>query len=58
MALDIIGFILVSTHVLTIGVIVLWFGFGKPKTMAKFRASFKQHVLGIKAPYPGVRKKG
>jgi hypothetical protein len=57
MALDIIGFILVSTHVLTIGVIVLWFGFGKPKTMAKFRASIKQHVLGIKAPNPGVRTK-
>jgi hypothetical protein len=57
MALDIIGFVLVSTHIITIGIIVLWFGLGKPKTMAKFRTSFKQHVLGIKTPSPGVRTK-
>jgi hypothetical protein len=48
MALDIIGFILVSTHIVTIGIIILWFGLGKPKTMAKFRSSFKHRVLGMK----------
>ncbi len=48
MALDIIGFILVSTHIVTIGIIILWFGLGKPKTMAKFRSSFKQRVLGMR----------
>jgi hypothetical protein len=50
MALDIIGLIIVITHVITIGTILLWIGLGKPKTMDKFRAVFKQQVLGMKPP--------
>jgi hypothetical protein len=57
MTLDIIGFILVSTHIVTIGVIILWFGLGKPKTLAKFNAVFKQQVLGIKKPNPELHSK-
>ncbi len=57
MALDIIGFILVSTHILTVGVIILWFGLGKPKTAAKFRSAFKQHVLGMKNPTSELHSK-
>lgn len=48
MALDIIGLIIVITHVITVGTILLWIGLGKPKTMEKFRAVFKEQVLGIR----------
>jgi len=48
MALDIIGFILVFTHILTVGIIILWFGLGKPKSAAQFWNRFKEQMLGIK----------
>ena len=48
MALDIIGLVIVISHVLAIGTIILWIGLGKPKTTEKFRAAFKEHALGIK----------
>jgi hypothetical protein len=49
MTLDIIGIILVSSHIVTVAVILLWFGLDKPKSMAQFRIRFKKRVLGIKA---------
>ena len=57
MALDIIGFILVSSHVLTVALIILWFGLGKPKSMAQFRTRFKEQMLGIKKRRPELSQK-
>jgi hypothetical protein len=57
MALDIIGFILVSSHIITVAIIVLWFGLGKPKSMAQFRTRFKEQVLGTKKRSPQLKPK-
>ena len=57
MALDIIGFILVSSHVLTVALIILWFGLGKPKSMSQFRTRFKEQMLGIKKRGPEMHSK-
>lgn len=57
MALDIIGFILVSSHVLTVALIILWFGLGKPKSMAQFCTRFKEQMLGVKKRRPEFSQK-
>jgi hypothetical protein len=48
MALDIIGFILLSTHIVAVGIIILWVGLGKPKTVARFRRSLRHEVLEMR----------
>jgi hypothetical protein len=50
MALEIIGFILASSHVLTVAILLLWFGLGKPTSRAQFTNRFKEQMLGIKTP--------
>jgi len=46
--MDIVGAVIVATHLMVIAFFVLWFGFGKPKSVAQFRTIFKEQVFGIK----------
>ena len=48
MVLEVIGLLIVASHVTVIALIVLWFGCGKPKTRAQFWAVIKEQLLGIK----------
>lgn len=48
MALEITGIILAASHLLTIGLLILWFGLGKPKSVAQFWSRFKQDLFGVK----------
>ena len=48
MTLEIIGFVMVASHITVIALIILWFGCGKPKSAAQFWAVFKEQFLGIK----------
>ena len=57
MAIEIIGIVLVATHILAIALIILWFGLGIPKSMAQFRVVFKKQVLGIKNRGPQLHPK-
>jgi hypothetical protein len=47
MFMEVIGFLIVISHVILVACIILWFGLGKPTTMAKFVAQFKLQFLGI-----------
>lgn len=47
MALDVIGFVIVLSHLAVIGCILLWFGLGKPTSWQKFKTLFKRQFLGI-----------
>lgn len=49
--MEVIALLIVLSHVVVIGAILLWFGLGKPKTAAKFRREFKKQFLGIR---PGL----
>ncbi|HTW45253.1 MAG TPA: hypothetical protein VMD58_06875 [Acidobacteriaceae bacterium] len=57
MFLDVVGGIIVATHVIVISMIVLWFASGKPKSWAQFWAVFKEQMLGIKTPKGGPSAK-
>lgn len=46
MGLDIIGGLIVLTHLCVVGSFLLWFGLGKPTSWAKFRAELKKQFLG------------
>lgn len=46
MGLEIIGGLIVLTHLCVVGSFLLWFGLGKPKSWAAFRAEFRRHFLG------------
>lgn len=47
MAMEVIGLLIVLSHGLVIGSLILWFGLGKPTTWPKFCAQFKKHFFGI-----------
>jgi hypothetical protein len=47
MAMEIIGLILVLSHMVVIGMLILWFGLGKPLTAGKFWMRFKAQFLSI-----------
>lgn len=53
MTLEIVGFLLVLTHVATVALLVLWFGLKKPTTFAEFWRRFKREFLSIS---PGSRR--
>ncbi|ACO34394.1 MULTISPECIES: hypothetical protein [Acidobacterium] len=48
-AIEIIGVILATSHVLTVGLIVLWFGLNKPKTLTLFRQRFRAALFPARA---------
>jgi hypothetical protein len=48
-AIEIIGVILATSHVLTVALIVLWFGLNKPKTFALFRQRFRAAMFPARA---------
>jgi hypothetical protein len=50
MVMEVIGFLIVITHLILVATIILWFGLGKPTTMAKFVAQFKLQFFGIGRP--------
>ncbi|MFT4113037.1 hypothetical protein [Silvibacterium sp.] len=47
MALEIVGALIVLSHLMVMGALILWFGLRKPTTMEQFRTRFKQQFLGI-----------
>ena len=40
--MEILGALLVASHILTVTLIILWFGLDKPKNFAAFRQRFRQ----------------
>ncbi|MBT9330899.1 hypothetical protein [Paracidobacterium acidisoli] len=46
MAMEIIGLIIVVSHLMVMGALILWFGLGKPTTAAKFRQRFRAQFFG------------
>jgi len=47
MSLKVLGLILATSHVLTIALIVLWFGLKKPSSAAEFWRRFKREFLSL-----------
>jgi hypothetical protein len=46
MVLEIVGIVIVISHVILIGTIILWFGLGNPTSAKQFRVRFKAQFLG------------
>jgi hypothetical protein len=46
MVLEIVGIVIVISHVILIGTIILWFGLGNPTSMEQFRVRFIAQFLG------------
>lgn len=42
-----LGLALVASHIVTVGLIVLWFGLGKPKSAAEFWKRFRKEFLSL-----------
>ncbi|MDE1155557.1 MAG: hypothetical protein PW735_07465 [Acidobacteriaceae bacterium] len=57
MALDIIAFLVVASHVLAIGLIILWFGLGKPKSRAELWNHLTRRNMGPRKPARSVVSK-
>lgn len=55
--MEIVGLVIVVTHVIVMATFILWFGLGSPKTMAQFRTKFKEQMLGGKRREPEVSHK-
>jgi hypothetical protein len=55
--MEIVGLVIVITHVIVMGAFILWFGLGSPRTMAEFRAKFKEQMLGGKKRGPELSPK-
>jgi hypothetical protein len=47
MALEVIGFLIVVTHLMVVAAFILWFGLRKPTTGAEFWMRFKAEFFGI-----------
>ena len=47
MALEVIGFLIVVTHLMVVAAFILWFGLRKPTTGTEFWMRFKAEFLGI-----------
>ena len=47
MVVEVFGVVLALSHVVTIGIIVLWFGLGKPRTKQEFWRRFKREFLSF-----------
>jgi hypothetical protein len=47
MVMETIGLILVLSHMMVIGALILWFGLGKPLTAEKFWMRFKAQFLSM-----------
>lgn len=47
MDMEIVGLVIVLTHFIVIGSIVLWFGLGKPTSWGKFTTEFKRQFFGV-----------
>lgn len=45
--MEIIGIVIVASHLVVIGTIVLWFGLRKPSTVAEFRRRFMREFFSI-----------
>lgn len=45
MVMEIVGGVIVLSHLIVIGAIILWLGLGKPTTAASFRKRFKSQFL-------------
>lgn len=50
MFLDILGALLVASHIVTVAIIVLWFGLGKPRSRKEFWRRFKGEFLSLTPP--------
>lgn len=46
MVMAIIGVVILISHVIVIGAIILWFGLGNPTSVEQFKARFKAEILG------------
>ena len=46
MNMEVIGLVIVLSHFVVIGSLLLWFGLGMPTTWAKFRVEFKKQFFG------------
>jgi hypothetical protein len=46
--MEIIGIVVLALHGLVVFSLILWFGLGKPKTMAQFRMRFMRDFFGVR----------
>lgn len=46
MALEIVGLVIVTLHLIVVAGLILWLGLGMPTTAEKFRTRFKTQFLG------------
>lgn len=54
MAINILAYVLAASHIITVAIILLWFGLGKPMSIALFWSRFKERTLGIKTAKASV----
>lgn len=47
MFVKVLVILLAASHIVTIGLIILWFGLGKPRGRAEFWRRFKQEFLSL-----------
>ncbi len=53
--LEVVGSVILATHIIALILLVLWFGLGKPSTLGDFWARFKAGMQGRPLPQ---RKRG
>jgi hypothetical protein len=46
MVMEIVGIVIVISHMIVIGTIILWFGLGYPTSVKQFWIRFKAQFLG------------
>jgi len=47
MVMEVVGLIIVVLHVTAMGILILWFGLGKPTSAEQFRTRFKREFFGV-----------
>lgn len=52
MALEVVGAVMVASHIFAVTAILFWLGTGKPTSMAQFRARLKKECRGL-IPFRG-----
>ena len=48
--LEVVGSVILVTHIIALFLLVLWFGLGKPSTLAEFRTRLKAAMRGQPLP--------
>jgi hypothetical protein len=47
MVMEVVGLVIVVSHVMAMGFLILWFGLGKPTSAEQFWTRFKREFFGV-----------